>query len=82
MSLSVGSPNASLPRNQRAKNICVFDHGEPVAINAAGLRQLKQIMGNKEIVFTIDIGLGKAQTEWLGCDLSRQYVTINADYTT
>ena len=54
----------------------------PVTIDAAGLRQLKQIMAGKEIVFTISIGLGKAQTEWLGCDLSRQYVTINADYTT
>jgi hypothetical protein len=27
-------------------------------------------------------GLGGAEDAWLGCDLSRQYVEINADYTT
>lgn len=82
MSLSVGGADASPPGKQRAKEICVFDRGRPVVVNTAGLRQLKQIMAGKEIVFTINIGLGKAQTEWLGCDLSKQYVTINADYTT
>jgi glutamate N-acetyltransferase/amino-acid N-acetyltransferase len=39
-------------------------------------------MRRKEITFTIDAGLGRATSEWLGCDLSHQYVTINADYTT
>jgi glutamate N-acetyltransferase/amino-acid N-acetyltransferase len=39
-------------------------------------------MRRKEITFTLDVGLGTANVEWLGCDLSRDYVTINADYTT
>jgi glutamate N-acetyltransferase/amino-acid N-acetyltransferase len=39
-------------------------------------------MAAKEITFTIDLGMGKATTEWLGCDLSREYIAINADYTT
>src|SRR5262249_40878291 len=31
---------------------------------------------------TIDLGLGRAAARYLACDLSHDYVTINADYTT
>jgi glutamate N-acetyltransferase/amino-acid N-acetyltransferase len=49
---------------------------------AAPSRRLSALMRRKEITFTLDVGLGTANVEWLGCDLSRDYVTINADYTT
>ena len=35
-----------------------------------------------EVVFDIDLGVGQAQGEAWGCDLSAEYVSINADYTT
>ncbi|MBE0522369.1 MAG: bifunctional ornithine acetyltransferase/N-acetylglutamate synthase [Candidatus Methanoperedenaceae archaeon] len=43
---------------------------------------LEEIMGSDEIIIEIDIGLGKdAATAW-GCDLTYDYVKINAMYTT
>ena len=36
----------------------------------------------KEVQITVDLKLGQAGAEWLGCDLSRQYIAINSDYTT
>lgn len=62
--------------------ICLYDHGEPVALNARQTRRLATIMDSKDPTFTLTLGRGQAAVEWLGCDLSRQYVAINADYTT
>jgi len=58
----------------------VYARGTPVEVRAA--RRLATIMRASEITFTLDVGLGRASAEWLGCDLSREYVAINADYTT
>ncbi|PNY82562.1 bifunctional glutamate N-acetyltransferase/amino-acid acetyltransferase ArgJ [Deinococcus koreensis] len=35
-----------------------------------------------EVVFEVDLGVGDASGEAWGCDLSAEYVSINADYTT
>ena len=48
----------------------------------APVDRLKKHMSGDEVLFEIDLAIGTAQSEWLGCDLSREYVTINADYTT
>jgi len=60
--------------------VTVYRRGVPVAVRAP--RRLAAIMRRKEITFTLDVGLGSASVEWLGCDLSRGYIRINADYTT
>jgi glutamate N-acetyltransferase/amino-acid N-acetyltransferase len=60
----------------------VFERGAPLPLKKREQNKLNRIMKQKEITFTLDIGLGKASVEWLGCDLSRQYIAINADYTT
>ena len=45
-------------------------------------------MGKREVLIRVDLGQSgpdkgsPAEAEWLGCDLSRDYVRINADYTT
>ncbi|MEF2276910.1 bifunctional glutamate N-acetyltransferase/amino-acid acetyltransferase ArgJ [Deinococcus sp. YIM 134068] len=39
-------------------------------------------MKAEEVVFEIDLGVGGASGEAWGCDLSAEYVSINADYTT
>jgi len=44
--------------------------------------KLDRAMRAKEVRFEIDLGLADGAAEWLGCDLSREYVAINADYTT
>ncbi len=72
MSLFVG------PRRQ----VCVYRRGKPTQLSARAVDQLHRFMKTDEVTFTLDLGLGKAEAEWLGCDLSRDYITINAEYTT
>ena len=76
MSLHIGDPKKG------SGDICVFRKGQPINTDTKSIRVSNRLMKQKEVVFTIDIGLGKADADWLGCDLSRQYITINADYTT
>ncbi|MCC5828352.1 MAG: bifunctional glutamate N-acetyltransferase/amino-acid acetyltransferase ArgJ [Phycisphaeraceae bacterium] len=60
----------------------VCRRGEPVKHTAAQHRRLEAAMKADRIIIEIDLGLGKGQARWLGCDLSREYIAINADYTT
>ncbi|HEX7009659.1 MAG TPA: bifunctional glutamate N-acetyltransferase/amino-acid acetyltransferase ArgJ [Phycisphaeraceae bacterium] len=72
MSLTIGGSDG----------LCVYQKGAPLPLNKTQERRLHAIMRKKEITFTLNLGQGRASTEWLGCDLSRQYIAINADYTT
>jgi glutamate N-acetyltransferase/amino-acid N-acetyltransferase len=36
----------------------------------------------REYAITLDLGLGKAECRFLTCDLTEEYVRINADYST
>ena len=62
--------------------IHVFEAGTPIDLAQRERDRLNSTMQKKEVTFTLDLGRGEAAVEWLGCDLSRQYITINADYTT
>lgn len=80
LSLDVASGPAGR-RNGRTSQ-CVLRRGQPIRDDPRTRQRLARIMTAQEVVFTLHVGLGKATTQWLGCDLSRRYVTINADYTT
>jgi len=58
----------------------LFRHGAP----ASGLseRKLAALMARKHVAITIDLNAGRAADRVLTCDLSRDYVRINADYRT
>ncbi len=43
---------------------------------------VSKTMRRSEVPIAVSLGLGKARAEVLGCDLGREYVTINADYHT
>ncbi|MCC6682584.1 MAG: bifunctional glutamate N-acetyltransferase/amino-acid acetyltransferase ArgJ [Phycisphaeraceae bacterium] len=62
--------------------ICVFTHGQPVSLTSRQRVKLERIMSGPEVWVELSLGQGRAGATWLGCDLSRQYVAINADYTT
>src|SRR5262249_3977357 len=62
-------------------DVCVGRNGFALVLPKAKQARVNRLMAAKEITFTIDMGVGRSSTEWLGCDLSREYVTINADYT-
>ena len=42
----------------------------------------KYLQENEEIILTIDLGIGKGSWTSYGCDLTEEYVKINAFYTT
>ncbi|MGH7697614.1 MAG: bifunctional glutamate N-acetyltransferase/amino-acid acetyltransferase ArgJ [Candidatus Dormibacteria bacterium] len=46
------------------------------------LEQLARALRQPRVAIEMDLGMGDAQATALGCDLSPDYVRINADYTT
>jgi glutamate N-acetyltransferase/amino-acid N-acetyltransferase len=52
------------------------------SIVEGALEQAREIMSGDSITIKIDLGLGKATARGFGCDLTHEYVNINANYTT
>jgi glutamate N-acetyltransferase/amino-acid N-acetyltransferase len=48
----------------------------------ARLDRIRESMGRSEYTITVDLGLGRAEDRVWTCDLSEEYVRINAKYTT
>lgn len=62
----------------RIQGVTVFAQGEPVAFDPPAL---KARMREPRVRIDVDLGLGVHHGRGLGCDLSYDYVKINADYT-
>lgn len=60
-------------------NIIVFKNGQPAKFDA---KKASKIISQKEHVITINLGAGNYSDFCFGCDLSAEYVRINADYHT
>ena len=64
----------------------VFENNTPTVTDPEPLAALSKKMKADRVVIELDAGLSKipdnCATTWLGCDLTREYITINADYTT
>ena len=66
-----------------AKNVQIVDHGTVKAFEGTSeLEYAEEIMKEKDIKIIVDLGLGDGKALAYGCDLSYDYVRINADYTT
>ena len=57
----------------------VFEHEEPTAFDPG---EVATAMQGDTVVIDIDLGAGPASATGWGCDLSAEYVSINADYHT
>lgn len=58
---------------------CAFERGAPTSVP---YRELSQAMDADEVHIRVDLGLGtESATAW-GCDLTEDYIKINAEYTT
>ncbi len=57
----------------------LFDRGKVLPFDEYALHEL---MKHEEVVITIDLGSGTADATSWGCDLTTEYVHINADYRT
>lgn len=53
--------------------------GKPLEFDAAGL---SEAMKDENVLIEVALGAGEGRGEAYGCDLSAEYVRINADYTT
>ncbi len=63
----------------RIGDVDVFSCGKPCAWDAGAVRA---IFERHAIVVEVDLGVGDATSKAWGCDLSAEYVRINAEYTT
>ncbi len=59
--------------------ITVFRNGKPVKFD---MKKASRTICQSEHTITVDLGAGKSSDFCYGCDLSRDYITINADYHT
>ncbi|HUU68420.1 MAG TPA: bifunctional ornithine acetyltransferase/N-acetylglutamate synthase, partial [Planctomycetota bacterium] len=57
----------------------VFENGMPAGVPKA---KLAEFMRDEEVDFKLDLGTGTESDTFWTCDLSKEYVTINADYHT
>lgn len=79
---AVGSVGVKLnPKKLSCKlgQITVFKDGRPAKFNQA---KAAKVITQTEHTITVDLGVGKKSDFCYGCDLSAEYVRINADYHT
>ncbi len=79
---AAGRSPARVEESKLALSIC----GVPVMKNGAPLKfdgaELSTLIKQKEVAIELNLSLGKYEATAWGCDLSAEYVSINADYTT
>ena len=63
----------------RIGGVTVFRRGGPRAFDVS---RVEAHLAGKEVLVRADLGLGKGRYTAWGCDLSREYIAINADYHT
>jgi len=79
---AVGSSGVRLNPDKlscKLDDLYVFRNGKPTDFN---VKQASRIISRKEFTITVDLGIGKHSDFYYGCDLSAEYVRINADYHT
>jgi glutamate N-acetyltransferase/amino-acid N-acetyltransferase len=79
---AVGSVDVKLNPDKlscKLGNITVFKNGGPRKFDA---KKASKVISQTEHTITVDLGVGKSSDFCYGCDLSAEYVKINADYHT
>jgi glutamate N-acetyltransferase/amino-acid N-acetyltransferase len=79
---AVGSVGVKLNPNKlscKLGNITVFNNGSPVKFDC---KKASRVVSQSEHTITVNLGAGNYSDFCYGCDLSKEYVTINADYHT
>ena len=59
--------------------VTVFENGSPVVANT---ERIREVFAQRSIEIAVALGAGDFEGHAWGCDLSADYVRINADYTT
>ncbi len=82
IAVALGKSSAKVDPNKltiRIGGVTVFSRGSPAAFDTSVLR--RHLKG-KTVTVDCNLHLGKGRYTAFTCDLSREYVTINADYPT
>ncbi len=58
----------------------ILDSGAPVFQEGRSVEVVRMAMDNKEVIFQMDLGVGDESAVGWGCDLTYDYVRINAEY--
>ncbi|AGI47629.1 glutamate N-acetyltransferase/amino-acid acetyltransferase [Thermoplasmatales archaeon BRNA1] len=59
----------------------ILDSGAPVFQEERSVEVVRMAMDNKEVILQLDLGVGDGSATAWGCDLTYDYVRINAEYT-
>ncbi|MDT8302873.1 MAG: bifunctional glutamate N-acetyltransferase/amino-acid acetyltransferase ArgJ [Sedimentisphaerales bacterium] len=79
---AAGSANVKLNPDKlscKLDDLTVFRNGAPRKFDA---KKASKVVSQIEHTITVNLGVGKASDFCYGCDLSKEYVKINADYHT
>ena len=85
---AAGRSGAEVDPERITLSISAADRDEEVFLVRRGkivdgvLSEAEEVMKSEELLIKLDLGLGDATARAFGCDLSYDYVKINADYTT
>ncbi|MBE6520151.1 MAG: bifunctional ornithine acetyltransferase/N-acetylglutamate synthase [Candidatus Methanomethylophilaceae archaeon] len=60
----------------------ILDAGSPIFQEERAVEVVRMAMDNKEVTIMVDLGVGKEEAIGWGCDLTYDYVRINAEYAT
>lgn len=60
----------------------ILDSGAPVFEDERSVEVVRMAMDNKEVTIAVDLGVGNGSAVGWGCDLTYDYVRINAEYST
>jgi glutamate N-acetyltransferase/amino-acid N-acetyltransferase len=60
-------------------DLAVFKNGSPTKFDR---HKASKIVSQTSHTITVELGVGKYSDFCYGCELSKEYVTINADYHT
>ena len=60
----------------------ILDSGAPVFQEERAVEVVRMAMDNKEVIIAVDLAYGKESATGWGCDLTYDYVRINAEYAT
>jgi glutamate N-acetyltransferase/amino-acid N-acetyltransferase len=79
LNLKKMSCNLDDPSTPLRAGLAVFKNGAPTNFDR---HKASKIVSQKSHTITVDLGVGKYSDFCFGCDLSKGYVTINAEYHT
>ncbi|MEL4305589.1 bifunctional ornithine acetyltransferase/N-acetylglutamate synthase [Methanococcoides sp. LMO-2] len=78
----VDQSKISLAFSNGSDSAVLVDNGKIISEDSEMLGKLASIMGSPEVMIRVDLGIGDSSATAWGCDLTYDYVRINAEYTT